>query len=99
MRTPGCGWSGRSCESGGLLRERGRRAVGERYSFIAVEKSNYPVAVMCRVFGVSRTGCHNWQRRAPFDRARQDAWLTEQIKQIHKQSRGVYGVPRIHAEL
>ena len=68
-------------------------------SFIAAEKTNYPVAVMCRVFGVNRTGFHNWERRAPSDRALQDAWLTETIKQIHDASRGVYGAPRIHAEL
>jgi putative transposase len=55
--------------------------------------------VMCRVFGVSRTGFHNWERRAPSDRALQDAWLIEKIKQIHVASRGVYGSPRIHAEL
>jgi putative transposase len=54
---------------------------------------------MCRVFGVSRTGFHNWERRAPSDRALQDAWLTENIKRIHETSRGVYGSPRIHAEL
>jgi putative transposase len=33
------------------------------------------------------------------DRALQDAWLTEKIKQIHDASRGVYGAPWIHAEL
>ena len=66
---------------------------------IAAEKSNYPVAFMCRVLGVSRTGFHNWERRAPSDRALQDAWLTEKIKRIHEASRGVYGSPRIHAEL
>jgi len=66
---------------------------------IAAEKTNYPVAVMCRVLGVSRTGFHNWARRAPSDRALTDAWLTEKVKQIHDGSRGVYGVPRIHAEL
>ena len=58
---------------------------------IAAEKTNYPVAVMCRVLGVNRTGFHNWERRAPSDRAFADAWLTEKIKQIHEQSRGVYG--------
>jgi putative transposase len=66
---------------------------------IAAEKTNYPVAAMCRVLGVSRTGFHNWQRRAPSDRALTDAWLTDKITQIHEQSRGVYGAPRIHAEL
>jgi putative transposase len=54
---------------------------------------------MCRVLKVSRTGFYNWERRAPSDRALADAWLSEKIKRIHDQSRGVYGVPRIHAEL
>jgi putative transposase len=66
---------------------------------IAAEKTNFPVAVMCRVLAVSRTGFHNWERRAPSDRALTDAWLTDKIKRIHEQSRGVYGAPRIHAEL
>ena len=54
---------------------------------------------MCRVFGVNRTGFHNWERRAPSDRALEDAWLSERIEQIHAASRGLYGAPRIHAEL
>ena len=66
---------------------------------IAAEKTNYPVAVMCRVLEVNRTAFYNWERRAPSDRALTDAFLTEKIKQIHDASRGVYGVPRIHAEL
>ena len=66
---------------------------------IAAEKTNYPVAVMCRVLDVSRTGFYNWERRAPSDRALMDAWLTEKIKRIHDESRGVYGAPQIHAEL
>jgi putative transposase len=69
------------------------------YSLIAAEKTNFPVAVMCRVLGVNRTAFHHWERRAPSDRALSDAWLTEKIKQIHAESRGVYGAPRIHAEL
>ena len=60
---------------------------------IAAEKTNFPVTVMCRVLCVSRTGFHNWERRAPSDRALTDAWLTEKIKHIHEQSRGVYGAP------
>jgi putative transposase len=55
--------------------------------------------VICRVLGVNRTSFHDWERRPPSDRALQDAWLTEKIKQIHLASRGVYGSPRIHAEL
>jgi putative transposase len=69
------------------------------FSLIAAEKTSYPVAVMCRVLDVNRTAFHNWQRRAPSVRALSDAWLTEQIKRVHEESRGVYGAPRIHAEL
>jgi putative transposase len=54
---------------------------------------------MCRVLGVNRTSLHDWERRPPSDRALSDAWLTEKIKQIQAASRGVYGAPRIHAEL
>jgi putative transposase len=73
--------------------------VSEVYSFIAAEKANYPVAVMCRALEVNRTSFHDWERRPPSDRQLSDAWLTEKIKQIHKDKRGVYGAPRIHAEL
>ena len=54
---------------------------------------------MCRALGVNRTSFHDWERRAPSDRALSDAWLIEKIKQIHAASDGIYGAPRIHAEL
>jgi len=69
------------------------------FSFIAAEKANYPVAALCRALSVNRTSFHDWERRPPSDRALQDAWLLEQIKQIHDAKRRVYGAPRIHAEL
>lgn len=69
------------------------------YRFIAAEKANHPISLMCRMLGVSRSGFHAWQQRAPSDRALSDAWLTEKITQIHENNRRVYGAPRIHAEL
>jgi putative transposase len=75
------------------------KRLREVYSLIAAEKTNFPVAGMCGVLGVSRTGFHKWERRAPADRALGDAWLIEKIKRIYEDSRGVYGAPRIHAEL
>ena len=44
-------------------------------------------------------GVYAWQSRAPSDRALGDAWLTERIREIHQSHRGVYGAPRVHAEL
>jgi putative transposase len=69
------------------------------FTFIAAEKTGYPVAVMCRALEVNRTSFHDWERRAPSSRALTDAWLTEKIKEIHDTKRRVYGAPRIHAEL
>jgi putative transposase len=54
---------------------------------------------MCEVLGVSRSGYHGWERRAPSDRTLTDAWLIEKIKEIHEQARGVYGSRRVQAEL
>jgi putative transposase len=54
---------------------------------------------MCRVLGVSRAGFYAWERRAPSDRALQDAWLLEKIRAIHTKAKGTYGSRRVHAEL
>ena len=42
-----------------------------------------------------------WRRaeQEPCERVRRDAELTEQIKEIHADSGGVYGSPRVHAVL
>jgi putative transposase len=54
---------------------------------------------MCRVLDVSTSGYYAWRKRAPSRRARDDAALTEHIREIHQWSRGTYGVPRIYSEL
>ena len=69
------------------------------FRFIAAEKANYPISVMCRMLEVSASGFHAWQRRPPSQRQLSDAWLTERIGQIHQENRRVYGAPRVHAEL
>jgi putative transposase len=69
------------------------------FRFIAAEKANHSISLMCRLLGVSRSGFHAWARRPPSDRALADAWLSEQIRTIHRQSRGTYGARRLHAAL
>ena len=58
-----------------------------------------PVSRACELLGVSRSGHHKWLTRPPSDRALSDAWLIEKITEIHAANRGVYGAPRVHAEL
>jgi putative transposase len=69
------------------------------FVFIEAEKANFPISLMCRMLGVSRSGFHAWLGRAPSDRELSDAWLLERIRQVHSENRGVYGSPRVHAEL
>jgi transposase InsO family protein len=54
---------------------------------------------MCRVLEVSPSGYYAWRHRPESLRARENRKLVYEIKAIHKQNRGVYGSPRIHAEL
>jgi putative transposase len=70
-----------------------------RYRFIAAEKANYPVSLLCRVLGVSRASFYAWCQRGPSARERTDQQLLQQIRRIHRASRGTYGAPRVHAEL
>lgn len=54
---------------------------------------------MCRVLEVSESGYYAWRKREPSQRQRENERLTEQITQAFHQGRGVYGSPRVQAEL
>jgi putative transposase len=69
------------------------------FRFIAAEKADYPISLLCRMLGVSRSGFHAWQRRPPSDRELADAWLVKQIRAIHAESRQTYGARRVHRAL
>jgi putative transposase len=69
------------------------------YRFIAAEKANHSISMMCRLLDVSNSGFHAWQSRPPSERQLTDVWLLEKITAIHTKNRRVYGSPRIHAEL
>ena len=60
-----------------------------------------PVATCCRVLGISSAGFYEWRarQRDPAARTVEDLELTATIREIHRQSRGTYGSPRVHAEL
>ncbi len=71
------------------------------FAFIAESCSDLPVATVCRVMKASTSGFYEWRhaQHAPCVRAVADAALTAKIVEVHRQSRGTYGSPRVHAEL
>ena len=55
--------------------------------------------MMCRLLRVSASGYYAWRIRPESHRAKSDRELVSKIKRIHAQSKGVYGSPKIRAEL
>ena len=69
------------------------------FRFIRAEKVNYPVSVLAETLRVNRSAYYAWARRPASARELEDRDLIRLIKEIHAANRGVYGTPRIHAEL
>lgn len=69
------------------------------YRLIEAERTSFPVQFMCRMLEVSRSGYYGWRDRPPSRRSRENAALTERVREIHRRSRETYGSPRVHAEL
>jgi putative transposase len=66
---------------------------------VTAHQAVHAVAPTCRALGVSPSGYYAWRKRPLSPRARADVELTAQIQAIHRESRGTYGAPRIHADL
>jgi putative transposase len=70
-----------------------------RFRFVEAEAAQFPVSLLCRVVGVTRQGYYAWKQRPPSKRELADRKLAERIRQIHTETEGIYGAPRIHSEL
>ena len=62
-------------------------------------RAEHTVKMMCKVLKLSRTGYYKWLKRGESDRERRDRELIDHILRIHRETRGIYGAPRIHTEL
>ena len=69
------------------------------FGFVDAEKAHFPVSLLCKMVGLSKSGYYAWKSRPPSKRSREDAALTERIVEVHRRSRETYGCPRVHAEL
>lgn len=72
-----------------------------RFQFVEDHRGAFGVKRLCLVLKVSRAGFYRWLSGADVRAGRQraDAELAERIGEIHRDSDGTYGVPRVTAEL
>jgi putative transposase len=70
-----------------------------KFAWIKQQREFYPVNVMCQMLEVSRSGYYAWIDRPMSQRKIRQVELTGQIRQAHELGRGVYGSPRVHAQL
>lgn len=64
-----------------------------KYHIIYLHRNEYPVSVMCKVFGVSRSGYYDFVRR--LDKPDADARLGRLIREQQKHCRQIYGYRRM----
>lgn len=62
-------------------------------------RTEFRVATMCRVLGVHRSGFYAWLNNPVSRRNAENQRLVEQVLHFWNESDGVYGSPRIFAEL
>ncbi len=70
-----------------------------KFDAIEAEKANYPVALMCRVLEVSRSGYYASRGRPESSRTKANRELAAKIHEVYDASRRTYGSPRVYAEL
>lgn len=69
------------------------------FALITARKAIFPIAMMCRVLGVSCSGFCAWSRRPESSHAQQDRRLRVLVRASFEESKHRYGSPRIHEDL
>ncbi|MCX4796958.1 IS3 family transposase [Streptomyces sp. NBC_01242] len=81
----------------------GRRdeLVRSRFQFVDDHRNTYEVKRLCQVLDVNRSSYYKWLAgaEARATRQREDRILAEEIREVHGESGGAYGSPRVTAEL
>lgn len=75
--------------------------MGSRFQFVDDHRNTYEVKRLCQVLGVNRSSYYKWLAgaEARATRQREDRILAEEIREVHGESGGAYGSPRVTAEL
>ncbi|MFI6440127.1 IS3 family transposase [Streptomyces sp. NPDC050759] len=80
---------------------RGDELVGSRFQFVDDHRTTKEVKRLCEVLELNRSSYYNWLsgRYARAARQHRDRILAERIREVHGESGGAYGSPRVTVEL
>ncbi|MEV6289412.1 IS3 family transposase [Streptomyces sp. NPDC051896] len=80
---------------------RGDELVMSRFQFVDDHRDTDEVKQLCAVLDLNRSSYYKWRagRQARAARLREDRLLAARIREVHGESGGAYGSPRVIAEL
>ena len=67
--------------------------------FVSEHRGQFPVTRLCELVGVARSSFYEWASRPLSDRYLNDAYLANDIVDVHRASRRTYGSPRVEGQL
>lgn len=70
-----------------------------KYAWINDHRDSFPVAAMCRVLKVSKSGFYQSLKRKPSPRAERTSRIQQTVQQLHEQSDGIYGSYKIAEQM
>jgi transposase InsO family protein len=70
-----------------------------KFAYVRDHRQDFDVGAMCAVFNVTPAGFYAWSKRPDSARAARARELTEQIRAVHREAKGVYGSIKITNEL
>jgi transposase InsO family protein len=70
-----------------------------KFGFVDAEKASFPVSLLCRELGISKSGYYAWCRRPDSKREIEDRRLKVLVHEAHIEGRRNYGRPMVHEAL
>ncbi len=70
-----------------------------KYAWVTEHRDSFPIALMCRVLAVSRSGYYDSIDRAPSKRAERTQKIRESVSQVFDENHTIYGSAKITKEL
>ena len=70
-----------------------------KYAWIREHRDSFPIALMCRLLGVSRSGYYDSVDRPASSRAKRTAKIHDSVRLVFHERHAIYGAPKIADEL